>query len=107
MTTLLESPKPFVVPEYCKGCGRCIGSCIRGCLTLGTDVDPVTGLIPIVLDLTDCNGCGPCFDACPELFSLLRQGEESAPRGRPVAAAAAGYRCGSRNLWNWCHASSS
>ena len=33
MTSLAERPKPFVVPEYCKGCGRCISSCTKGCIT--------------------------------------------------------------------------
>ena len=61
MTQLAERPKPFVVPEYCKGCGRCISSCIKGCFTLGTEINPETGLVPIVLDLTQCNGCGLCY----------------------------------------------
>ena len=40
MTSLAERPKPFVVPEYCKGCGRCIGSCVKGCIASGTEINP-------------------------------------------------------------------
>ena len=73
MTRVAERPKPFVVPEYCKGCGRCISSCTKACITMGTEINPETGLIPIVLDLSQCNGCGLCFDACPEPYGLRPQ----------------------------------
>lgn len=70
MTTLAGRPKPFVVPAYCKGCGRCIRACVKNCFAMGTEINPETGLIPTVLDLTDCNGCGLCTDACPEPHGL-------------------------------------
>ncbi len=70
MTTMAERPKPFVVPAYCKGCGRCISACVKNCLAPGTEINPETGLVPMVLDLTDCNGCGLCADACPEPHGL-------------------------------------
>jgi pyruvate/2-oxoacid:ferredoxin oxidoreductase alpha subunit/NAD-dependent dihydropyrimidine dehydrogenase PreA subunit len=78
MTRVVERPKPFVVPEYCKGCGRCIRSCSKGCIAIGTEINPETGLIPIVLDLTQCNGCDLCIDACPEPYGLRPQGDEAA-----------------------------
>lgn len=68
-----ERPKPFVFPEYCKGCGRCIDVCSKHCISLGTEINPQTGLIPIVLDLEACNGCGLCITACPEPFGLQPQ----------------------------------
>ena len=55
-----ERPMPFVWPEYCKGCGRCIEACPKHCISLGTEINPLTGLIPISLDLEACNGCGLC-----------------------------------------------
>jgi len=73
--TLSARPKPFVFPEYCKGCGRCIDSCPKHCITMGTEVNPATGLITIVLDLEACNGCGLCITACPEPYGLQPQVE--------------------------------
>ncbi len=68
--------RPVLVPDYCKGCERCIASCIKDCFAPGTEVDPVSGLIPISLDLENCNGCGLCFDACPEPFCLIPETDE-------------------------------
>jgi pyruvate/2-oxoacid:ferredoxin oxidoreductase alpha subunit/NAD-dependent dihydropyrimidine dehydrogenase PreA subunit len=79
MTAVAERPKPFVFPEYCKGCGRCIGSCPKDCISAGTEINPKTGLIPVILDLSLCNGCGLCISACPEPYGLRPQvGEEAA-----------------------------
>ena len=77
MTAVAERPKPFFFPEYCKGCGRCISSCPKDCITPGTEINPHTGLIPVILDLNLCNGCGLCISACPEPYGLRPQGEEA------------------------------
>ncbi len=71
-----ERPKPFVIPEYCKGCGRCIDACPKHCITEGHEINPLTGLVPIELHLEDCNGCALCFDACPEPFGLKPENEK-------------------------------
>jgi len=63
-------PKPFVMPQFCKACGRCIDACPKACITMGTEIEPATGFAPIVLDLEACSGCGLCFSACPEPFGL-------------------------------------
>lgn len=79
MTAVAERPKPFVFPEYCKGCGRCISACPKHCIAMGTEINPQTGLIPVILDLSTCNGCGLCISACPEPYGLRPQvGEEAA-----------------------------
>lgn len=65
-----ERPRPFVFPQLCKACGRCVSACQRGCIALGTEIDPRTGLAPVVIDLEACNGCGLCFEACPEPNAL-------------------------------------
>ena len=72
---LTERPKPFVFPEYCKGCGRCIDACPKHCITMGTEINPLTALTPIILDLEACNGCGLCITACPEPYGLQPEPE--------------------------------
>jgi pyruvate/2-oxoacid:ferredoxin oxidoreductase alpha subunit/ferredoxin len=70
MPTVSEKPKPFLIPEYCKGCGRCVDVCTKGCIKFADEINPKTGLVPIVLDLANCNGCGLCIDSCPEPYGL-------------------------------------
>ncbi len=70
MTKVKERPKPFVLPEYCKGCGRCIEACPKDCIQMGREINPATGLIPVVISLDACNGCGLCISACPEPYGL-------------------------------------
>ncbi len=64
-------PTPFMFPMLCKACGRCIESCPQHCIEEGTEVDPVTGLTPVVVDLEHCNYCGLCLEACPEPKGLM------------------------------------
>ncbi|MFH1329139.1 MAG: 4Fe-4S dicluster domain-containing protein [Actinomycetota bacterium] len=61
---------PHLTAEYCKGCGRCMPACARGCITLAPAVNAESGLLPVVIDLQDCNACGLCFSACPEPYAL-------------------------------------
>jgi len=77
MPEVQEKPKPFLIPEYCKGCGRCVNVCTKGCIAYADEINPTTGLVPVVLDLENCNGCGLCIDACPEPYGLraMEQGE--------------------------------
>jgi pyruvate/2-oxoacid:ferredoxin oxidoreductase alpha subunit/NAD-dependent dihydropyrimidine dehydrogenase PreA subunit len=70
MSTTAEKPRPFLLPQYCKGCGRCIEACARHCIEMGTEINPQTGLIPVVLNLEDCSACGLCMTACPEPYGL-------------------------------------
>jgi len=63
-------PKPFLLPEFCKGCWRCIDACPKHCISAGTEINPATGLLPVVLELDQCNGCGLCLSACPEPYGL-------------------------------------
>ncbi len=72
-------PKPLVIPEFCKGCGRCITACPKGCFHFSDEINPETGLIPVEVDLTNCNGCGLCFLACPEPYGMEPWGDEMIP----------------------------
>jgi len=66
-------PKPFLLPEFCKACGRCIEACPKGCIQLGDHINPATGLTPVEIDLAVCNACGLCLSACPEPYGLMPQ----------------------------------
>ncbi len=70
MPTTAERPKPFLLPQYCKGCGRCIEACAKHCIEAGTEINPQTGLVPVVMHLEDCSACGLCLSACPEPYGL-------------------------------------
>ncbi len=69
-------PKPFLFPEFCKACGRCIEACPKHCIELGTEIDPATGFTPVVVNLDECNTCGLCITACPEPFGLMPEPTE-------------------------------
>jgi len=75
-TTPRERFKPFLYPEFCKGCGRCIESCAKHCIDAGHEINPKTGLVPVRIHLEECNACGLCIDACPEPYGLLPVPEE-------------------------------
>jgi pyruvate/2-oxoacid:ferredoxin oxidoreductase alpha subunit/NAD-dependent dihydropyrimidine dehydrogenase PreA subunit len=64
-------PKPFLFPQFCKGCGRCIEACPKDCIHMSEAIDPRTGLTPVVVDTSACNGCGLCLEACPEPYGLM------------------------------------
>jgi len=64
-------PKPFLFPQLCKACGRCIDACPKHCIEFATEIDPQSGLTPIIVHEDACNGCGLCFDACPEPYGLM------------------------------------
>jgi pyruvate/2-oxoacid:ferredoxin oxidoreductase alpha subunit/NAD-dependent dihydropyrimidine dehydrogenase PreA subunit len=70
MPTTVERPKPFLLPQYCKGCGRCIEACALHCIEAGTEIHPETGLVPVVVHLESCSACGLCLTACPEPYGL-------------------------------------
>lgn len=78
MAQVKERPKPFLVSDYCKGCGRCVSVCVKGCIAFADEINPTTGVVPVVLDLEKCTGCGLCIDACPEPYGLraLEEGQD-------------------------------
>jgi len=87
--------KPFLSPEYCKGCGRCIDACALGCIEAGQDIHPGTGLVPVRLHLDACTGCALCLDACPEPYGLRPLGSDGdgrAPRAEAAPETVPGVR---------------
>lgn len=86
MTAATLRSRPVLAPHYCKGCGRCVSACARHCIEPGTLVDPLTGLVPVALDLEHCTECGLCLDACPEPYGLRPEAEiAGTPIGTPDA----------------------
>ena len=43
MSNRRERQKPFLLPRFCKGCGRCIESCAKQCIELAPGIDPRDG----------------------------------------------------------------
>ena len=78
-TAALARARPLLLPRFCKGCGRCIESCQHHCIEPGREIDPETGLIPVVLHLEDCTACGLCIAACPEPYGLRAEDEIDEP----------------------------
>lgn len=71
MSEVQVRPKPVLRPAFCKGCGRCIEACARGCLSPGSQIDAASGLVPVAFDGDRCNACNVCIDACPEPYGLV------------------------------------
>jgi pyruvate/2-oxoacid:ferredoxin oxidoreductase alpha subunit/NAD-dependent dihydropyrimidine dehydrogenase PreA subunit len=67
---VLKRLKPFLLPRFCKGCGRCLEACAKKCIELAPGIHPETGLVPVVVHLETCTACGLCIDACPEPYGL-------------------------------------
>lgn len=65
-----EKAKPLHLPEYCKGCKRCIEACAKGCIAAGKDINSISGLVPVVMNLENCIACGLCVSSCPEPYAL-------------------------------------
>jgi len=61
---------PVLLPEQCKGCGRCIDSCAYHCFEDGDEIHQVSGLVPVRFHPDACTACGLCIDACPEPYGL-------------------------------------
>jgi pyruvate/2-oxoacid:ferredoxin oxidoreductase alpha subunit/NAD-dependent dihydropyrimidine dehydrogenase PreA subunit len=82
-----KGPRPALVAECCKGCGRCIDACAHHCIVEGAAIHAGTGLVPVTLHLEACTACGLCFDACPEPYGLRPEGvaETHAPRAAAAA----------------------
>jgi pyruvate/2-oxoacid:ferredoxin oxidoreductase alpha subunit len=52
---------------------------------MGAEIHPLSGLVPVLLDLERCNACGLCIDACPEPYGLVPELAEEARAPAPAA----------------------
>ncbi len=77
--------------ELCKSCGRCVASCNKHAIAIGSDTNQRSGMIPYEIDYELCNHCGLCITACPEPWAITEGGydlENPAARIRPAKPAA-------------------
>jgi ferredoxin len=65
MALTIKTPKqfPWIIPEYCEGCGGCISQCKYGCLDLYETEIPEIYTVWIA-DASKCTGCGFCGNSC-------------------------------------------
>lgn len=70
MAKTKNRPQPALIEKFCKGCGRCITACTQNCIEIGKEINPETGLTPVVIHREKCTSCGLCISACPEPYGL-------------------------------------
>ena len=70
MASKRERPQVVLLPQLCKGCGRCIEACPKHGISFGTEIEQASGFIPVHIDYNVCNHCGLCVSACPEPYGL-------------------------------------
>lgn len=62
-------PRPVILVEECKGCGRCVHACPKKVLHIS---DTVNGMGYRIAEYAGegCVGCAICFYNCPEPFAI-------------------------------------
>jgi len=64
-----DESHPIIDREECKGCGRCIDACLKGCLRFSEKMN-AKGYIPAEYTGQGCTACGICFYNCPEPYAI-------------------------------------
>lgn len=54
-----------IVPEECKGCGRCVKACPKNLIKMSVELNEM-GFPYAIYSGQGCIGCGACFYNCPE-----------------------------------------
>ncbi|MCX8069259.1 MAG: ferredoxin family protein [Thermodesulfovibrionales bacterium] len=56
-----------IIGDRCKGCGYCIISCSKGCLSKGVELNAFGYIPPLFIRPNDCTACKSCAIMCPEI----------------------------------------
>lgn len=67
--TTTEVPRPVIIVDECKGCGRCIAACPQKVLRAASRANR-RGFVPAEYIGTGCTGCAICFYNCPEIYAI-------------------------------------
>ena len=74
-------PFPFLLPEYCKGCGRCIPACPKELLAFVEDLNSRGVHYVCCIDNEACTGCLSCAVVCPDAaIQILKVDEATATK---------------------------
>ena len=69
-----QRPKVLILPELCKGCGRCIDACPKDSIGFVDTINQRSGFIPVEIDYDTCNFCALCIAGCPEPYGIITEG---------------------------------
>ncbi len=62
-------PRPVIIEDECKGCGRCVNACPKKVLQMSSKINK-KGFIPAEYIGEGCTGCSICYYNCPEPYAI-------------------------------------
>ena len=65
----VKLPRPVIIADECKSCGRCVAACPKKCLRMTARLNS-RGVHPVEYVGEGCTGCAVCFYTCPEPYAV-------------------------------------
>ena len=60
--------------DLCKGCGLCVSTCPKGCLSIAADqINKKGNSPPVMTDEDKCIGCDFCATMCPDCIITVEK----------------------------------